>query len=133
MLLVLNTLAHGRTVPASRGELIEIGGSFRLPEVMERAGCELREVGTTNRTHAADYERAIDDSTALLFKAHPSNYRVEGFASEVSLRELAAIAHRPRPAGLHGRRQRRPDRLDALRAAARTDAGANCSTPVRIS
>ena len=94
VLLVLNTLAHGRTVPVSRGELIELGGSFRLPEVMERAGCALREVGTTNRTHAADYEQAIDDSTALLLKAHPSNYRIEGFASEVSLRTLAAIAHR---------------------------------------
>ena len=94
VLLVLNTLALGRTVPVARGELIEIGGSFRLPEVMQRAGCELREVGTTNRTHAADYERAIDDSTALLLKAHTSNYRVHGFTSEVSLREMAVIAHR---------------------------------------
>ena len=94
VLLVLNTLALGRTVPVARGELIEIGGSFRLPEVMQRAGCELREVGTTNRTHAADYERAIDDGTALLLKAHTSNYRVHGFTSEVSLREVAAIAHR---------------------------------------
>ncbi len=94
VLLVLNTLALGQTVPVARGELIEIGGSFRLPEVMQRAGCELREVGTTNRTHPADYERAIDDRTALLLKAHTSNYRVHGFASEVSLREMAAIAHR---------------------------------------
>ena len=94
VLLVLNTLALGRTVPVSRGELIEIGGSFRLPEVMQRAGCELREVGTTNRTHPADYENAIDEHTALLLKAHTSNYRVEGFASEVALRDMAAIAHR---------------------------------------
>ena len=94
VLLVLNTLAFRRTVPVSRGELIEIGGSFRLPDVMHRAGCELREVGTTNRTHPADYENAIDEHTALLLKAHTSNYRVEGFASEVALREMAAIAHR---------------------------------------
>ena len=94
VLLVLNTLALGRTVPVARGELIEIGGSFRLPDVMQRAGCELLEVGTTNRTHPADYENAIDEHTALLLKAHASNYRVEGFASEVSLRDMAAIAHR---------------------------------------
>ena len=92
VLLVLNTLAMGRKVPVSRGELVEIGGSFRIPEVMSRSGAELVEIGATNRTHLKDYQNAIDDDTALLMKVHTSNYRVEGFTASVSEAELAELA-----------------------------------------
>lgn len=92
LMLVLNTFALARTVPVSRGELIEIGGSFRLPEIMARAGCELVEVGTTNRTRAADYARAANASTGLLLKVHPSNYRIRGFTESPGIRELAGLA-----------------------------------------
>jgi L-seryl-tRNA(Ser) seleniumtransferase len=91
VLLGLTALAEGREVVVSRGELIEIGGSFRLPDVMVRSGARLREVGTTNRTHPRDYIDAIGDNTALLLKVHPSNYRVVGFTAEVSLSELVEI------------------------------------------
>ena len=92
VLLVLNTLALGRSVPVSRGELVEIGGSFRIPEVMSRSGCSLVEIGATNRTHLKDYRNAIDEETALLMKVHASNYAIEGFTASVSEPELAALA-----------------------------------------
>ncbi len=91
VLLGLNTLADGKQAIVSRGELIEIGGSFRIPEIMAKSGAVLKEVGTTNRTHPRDYAEAIDEGAGVLLKVHTSNYRVVGFAAEVELGELAAI------------------------------------------
>jgi len=91
VLLGLNTLAESKEVIVSRGELIEIGGSFRIPEIMAKSGAILKEVGSTNRTHPADYENAINERTALLLKVHTSNYKVVGFTAEVSLEQMVAI------------------------------------------
>ena len=94
VLLALNTLAAQAEVPVSRGELVEIGGSFRVPEIMCSAGCSLIEVGTTNRTHLKDYADAINGNTALLLKVHTSNYQIRGFTNSVDETELAQLAHK---------------------------------------
>jgi len=91
LVLALNTLADGRTAIVSRGELIEIGGSFRIPEIMERSGARLVEVGTTNRTHLADYRRALEADGAIILKVHRSNFEQSGFVSDVSASQLAAL------------------------------------------
>lgn len=90
--LTLTALAAGREVVISRGELVEIGGDFRVPDVLARSGCLLKEVGTTNRTKLADYEKAIGENTAMLLRVHPSNYRIIGFTSSPGNAELAALA-----------------------------------------
>jgi L-seryl-tRNA(Ser) seleniumtransferase len=94
VLLVLSTLAEGGEVIVSRGELIEIGGSFRIPEIMERSGARLKEVGTTNRTRISDYSTAINEHTRLIMRVHPSNYRIVGFTERPELMELVELSRR---------------------------------------
>ncbi|ELI7963285.1 L-seryl-tRNA(Sec) selenium transferase [Yersinia enterocolitica] len=91
--LILTVMAAGKQVVVSRGELVEIGGAFRIPDVMRQAGCELVEVGTTNRTHLKDYRQAISEHTGLLMKVHTSNYSIEGFTASVAEQQLAALGH----------------------------------------
>ena len=93
VLLALNTLAEGGEVIVSRGELVEIGGSFRIPDVMSKSSATLREVGTTNRTRVADYERAINEKTRLLLRVHRSNFQITGFTEQPQIEEMAALAH----------------------------------------
>jgi L-seryl-tRNA(Ser) seleniumtransferase len=92
--LILNTLAQGREVIVSRGQLVEIGGSFRMPDVMKTSGAILREVGTTNKTHLRDYEEAIGETTGAILRVHHSNYRIVGFAEEPGLEELAELGRK---------------------------------------
>ncbi|MGA3094157.1 MAG: L-seryl-tRNA(Sec) selenium transferase, partial [Dehalococcoidales bacterium] len=92
VLLVLVALAHGKEAVVSRGELVQIGGGFRVPEIIQQSGVTLREVGATNQTSLRDYERAVNDKTALILKVHPSNFVQKGFVSQVSIGELAGLA-----------------------------------------
>ena len=91
VLLLLDTLSRGREVVISRGQEVEIGGSFRMPDIIASSGAQLREVGTTNRTHLSDYERALGPETGAILVVHPSNYKVQGFTAEVALEDLAAL------------------------------------------
>jgi L-seryl-tRNA(Ser) seleniumtransferase len=98
--LALNALAAGRGVIVSRGQLVEIGGSYRMPDIMAAAGCKMVEVGTTNRTHISDYENAISDETSVLLRVHTSNYRIRGFVASPALAELVALARKHPERGL---------------------------------
>ncbi len=92
VILVLSELAKGKNIPVSRGELVEIGGSFRIPDIMKISGSELKEIGCTNKTHIKDYEQAIDENTAMILKVHSSNYKILGFTETPSLEELSSLA-----------------------------------------
>ncbi len=105
-LLILSVLAGDGETIVSRGELVEIGGDFRVPDVMASSGTRMVEVGTTNRTHLEDYQRAINNNTRLIMRVHPSNYRIVGFASSPGLSELTLLAHERRPSALRRRRLR---------------------------
>jgi len=96
MLLALNTLARGKEAVVSRGQLVEIGGSFRIPEILERAGARLREVGTTNKTRLSDYERAVGQETGAILRVHPSNFAIVGFAQDVPRADLVRLARKKR-------------------------------------
>ena len=96
VLLVLNTLAEGKEAIVSRGELIEIGGEFRIPEIMNKSAARLREVGTTNRTRLSDYEKAINNETGLILKVHTSNFRIVGFTEEADMESLVALGKKRR-------------------------------------
>ncbi len=92
----------------SRGELVEIGGSFRVPDVMTKSGCILKEVGTTNRTHLRDYDGAVNERTGLFLKVHTSNYKIQGFTASVSLKDMAALGKEKKHPGDGRSRQRYP-------------------------
>ena len=94
VLLALNTIAKDTEVVVSRGELVEIGGSFRVPDIMSKSGCHLKEVGTTNRTHLRDYEEAVTENTGLFLKVHTSNYKIEGFTASVGLEQLSELGRK---------------------------------------
>ncbi len=108
IMLILAGLAAGREVVISRGELVEIGGGFRIPDVMRQSGASLREVGTTNRTRITDYTASVSAATAMFLRVHPSNFRIEGFTERPALADLVGLARADERADRRGHRQRLP-------------------------